>query len=994
MCKRLFCFISAVLLLGLASTSQAQIDDPSLAAWWRLDEGSGTLASDSSGGGHDGTLEAGAAWTLGVSKTGVYLDGIDDFIEVPIALTEDGTIGFWFKPDWDGTDPDDYRIFDASLGAIYFFISKGANEDNISKGEIGFYFEDATDADFQTIEFDPADLVFADTWFHLAATWEFGGGSAVLYFNGEEVSRADNLGAFPDLDPNPHFGFETVAYISQTHGAMGVIDEILIYDRALTAEEIPSLMITTPAELAFNPNPADDATDVPRDTTLSWEAGEFAASHDVYFGTAFDDVNNATRSNPLGVLVSQDQAGTTYDPPSRLDFSQTYYWRVDEVNGAPDFTIFKGNVWSFTVEPLAYVIEGVRVTSNTIPATEQGPESIIDGSGLDVNDQHSVDSGDMWSGSPPAGEMPWLAFEFPRNYKLHEMRVWNYNHSFEIFLGVSAKDVTLEYSVDGMNWMFLADEVLPQGPGVSSYTGIAIELGGVAAKYVRMSINSGYGTTSIVGLSEVRFTHIPVFAREPKPADGATDIALDAILSWRPGREAASHEIYIGTDPNTLALAATTTAAAYSPPSGFDLDTTQYWQVIEVNEVEASASWAGDVWSFSLREYIEIDGFETYNDDIDAGTTIWQTWIDGLDDPTNGGGVVGYGQSPFAELTTIRSGKQAMPLFFSNTSASANSEADRTFTSVLNWSASGIKSLSLWFNGALGNTGRLYVKINSTKVLYDVDTEDIAAAQWLPWNIDLSMVGVNLNSINSLTIGVEGIGSGVVYIDDIRLYAKEVQKVTPTAPDISGLAAHYTFDEGAGTTVADSSGNGNNGTVVGDPLWVVGTINGAMQFSGDDYVNCGNGDSLQIQDAITVTCWVKIASFTVNWETILAKGDNSYRISRSSETGDSIHFGCNGPTGDNLNASAIITTDTWRHVAVVFDGAYKRIYIDGREDARAASTGQIDISTDDLYIGENSGATGRQLAGLVDDVRIYNRALSAAEIAGMAGRTNPVHTPF
>jgi hypothetical protein len=112
-------------------------------------------------------------------------------------------------------------------------------------------------------------------------------------------------------------------------------------------------------------------------------------------------------------------------------------------------------------------------------------------------------------------------------------------------------------------------------------------------------------------------------------------------------------------------------------------------------------------------------------------------------------------------------------------------------------------------------------------------------------------------------------------------------------------------------------------------------------------------------------------------------------MSRSATTGNSIHFGCNGPTGGNLDAKTIVTDNNWHHVACVYDGVNKIIYIDGREDARVASTGQIALSTNPLWIGNNSGSTARQLGGLVDDVQIHSRALSEAEVAGMAGRTLP-----
>ena len=99
--------------------------------------------------------------------------------------------------------------------------------------------------------------------------------------------------------------------------------------------------------------------------TLAWTAGEFAATHDVYLGKAFADVNDATRTNPKGVLVSQGQTAAEYDT-SALEFGQTYFWRIDEVNQAPDNTIYKGHVWWFTVEPYAYPIKPAKATASSV----------------------------------------------------------------------------------------------------------------------------------------------------------------------------------------------------------------------------------------------------------------------------------------------------------------------------------------------------------------------------------------------------------------------------------------------------------------------------------------------------------------------------------------------------------------------------------------------------------------------------------------------------
>ena len=168
---------------------------------------------------------------------------------------------------------------------------------------------------------------------------------------------------------------------------------------------------------------------------LSWDPGVFAVTHDVYLGTSREDVDSADMANPLGAMLSQGQTGNHVDA-GRLTFDQTYYWRVDEVNGAPDRTVYKGDIWSFTVEPRAIEIENLTVTASGANP-DMGPEKTIDGSGLNELEQHSARPEAMWltltNGS-------WIQYEFDRTYKLHEMWVWNSNQVVEAFIGFGVKE--------------------------------------------------------------------------------------------------------------------------------------------------------------------------------------------------------------------------------------------------------------------------------------------------------------------------------------------------------------------------------------------------------------------------------------------------------------------------------------------------------------------------------------------------------------------------
>ncbi len=461
--------------------------------------------------------------------------------------------------------------------------------------------------------------------------------------------------------------------------------------------------LVVPGFVAYGPTPADGAVDVPRDAALAWRSADLSATFDVYFGTDLASVMAADRANPMGVLVSQGQSQMSYDPTGLFEYEQTYYWRIDMIAGA-DGAIYPSDIWSFTAEPFAYAIEGIDVTSSAIAQEGTVLDNIVDGSGLNENDEHSVNVDDMWIAGPDGDQPVWLQFEFDEVYKLYEMAVWNYNALFEDFLGFGLKDVTIEISEDGDVWTTLGDYEFARAPSLRSYTAnTRVDMQGVPARYVRFNVNSTWGNNGKYGLSEVRFTYVPVRARDPRPSDGAANVALDPVLSWRAGREAASHEVYFSADRAAVedgtAVVATVNQTAYSR-GDLDLATTYYWKVNEVNAAESISAWEGAIWTFSTLESIMIEDFESYTDDIEAGGTIWQTWVDGLDDPTNGGGaVVGYDQSPFAEQDTVHGGAQAMPLFYNNTESPYFSQATRTWETPQNWQANGAEKLTLYFRG-------------------------------------------------------------------------------------------------------------------------------------------------------------------------------------------------------------------------------------------------------------------------------------------------------
>ena len=588
---------------------------------------------------------------------------------------------------------------------------------------------------------------------------------------------------------------------------------------------------------ASDPIPVDEETDVSRDVVLSWTGGTFAATHDVYLDTSFGEVSNATTTS---TAYKGRQAGASF-APDRLEFNTTYYWRIDEVNALPDSTIYQGNVWSFTTEPEAYPVDGQTITvTASSAAEEQGPENTINGSGL-AGDLHSNAQEEMWLTASGGAEPAWIEYEFEKVLKLHEMWVWNSNGPLEAAVGFGGKDVTVEYSIDGVDYAALEGvSEFSRAFGQPNYAhNTTVDFAGVAAKYVRLTFNSNWGgILPQYGLSEVRFLYVPVRARMAEPTVGAVDVDVTTVLSWQAGRQAGAHDVYLSTNEQAVidgtALVQTVTGTSYAP--ALDLGSTYYWRIDEVNDVEAPSVWQGDLWSFSTQEYLVVDDFESYTNY--SPDRVFQRWIDGLGfspdefypNGSNGNGsgsLVGY--DPLAgdimETTFIHSGNQAMPVAYDNTAATY-SEATRTFVPAQDWSRHGITILTVWFHGDPGNDAQqMYVKINNTKVLYSGEASVVSEPRWRQWDIsleELATQGVNLQGVTQFALGFDRIGGvggqGVMIFDDIRLQRPVASDVPSIAIAIPNGDFEEIYKPGSDTIAADLSDGWTQGVGLDVPM--------------------------------------------------------------------------------------------------------------------------------------------------------------------------------
>jgi len=505
--------------------------------------------------------------------------------------------------------------------------------------------------------------------------------------------------------------------------------------------DFDDFIVYGPGPYALSPNPPDGAIHPDTWVNLEWSPGAYAVSHDMYLGDNFDDVEEATRDSDLFRGNQTDAfiiAGFFgYPYPDGLVPGTTYYWRIDEVNEAEPNSPWKGDVWSFSIPPkTAYY-----------PEPADGAELV------DLNPQL------QWTG------------------------------------GFGAK---LHYIVFGEDFDEVSNAAEGVPNGTTSYSPGPLEL---AKTY--------YWRVDEFDSVETHKGEIWSFTTEgavsgPNPANNAVDVSPTQILTWNAGAVAASHEVYFGADADAVKNA-TKSSPEYKgskalgeesyDPGKLILNTTYYWRIDEVNDVNPDSPWLGNLWSFTTGNFLVIDDFEDYDE---GANQIWYSWHDGLGYGVPGtdlyfagngtGSAVGdeTGWSSMEQFI-VHGGNQSVPFFYDNNKQgyAFYSEGEHTLTDQRDWTEEGVTDLSLWFYGDPANDPELlYVVVSNiggapVVVVHD----DPAAAQinrWTEWVIPLSAFadqGINLANVDKISIGfgtrgnmtAPG-GSGKMFFDDIRLY--------------------------------------------------------------------------------------------------------------------------------------------------------------------------------------------------------------------------------
>jgi len=333
MYRKLVCLVSFILIMGIAGSASAE-----LRLHWELEEASGTTVSDSTGNGYDGTFNDAPQWVEGKIGMALEFDGVDDFVFHSLPQTQTFptfTIAFWVRTD--------------TLGQPNYCAPFSSHYPNTN----GFQLDvnGGNPGDYRINPNSGAQITFGTVttdWIHLAVTAE--GTSLNLYYNGDWV----NSGTLVDNDVVFN-QFAIGVNRNRNWWFAGSVDDLRFYDEVLEEAAIKIVMegSSEGLPLARGPNPPDGSILESTWANLSWKAGDFAVSHNVYLGDNFDDVNDGTgdtfRGNQTSTFLVVGFPGFPY--PEGLVPGTTYYWRIDEVNDADPNSPWKGTVWSFTVPP-------------------------------------------------------------------------------------------------------------------------------------------------------------------------------------------------------------------------------------------------------------------------------------------------------------------------------------------------------------------------------------------------------------------------------------------------------------------------------------------------------------------------------------------------------------------------------------------------------------------------------------------------------------------
>ncbi|MBW7992861.1 MAG: LamG domain-containing protein, partial [Planctomycetes bacterium] len=332
---KLIYLFSFVLLPGLVLTSAAEAADPSLVLYLPFNEGAGE-PKDFSAYDNEVELVNDPLWVDGKYGKALEFDGtnyVRILINETLQLRESFTVEFWVQREEPQPATWNYMV---AGGTLMWAVIVNADQNVYVWTRSGGTWGQRL----------VTTVPLTTDWTHVALTYDVGSGVA-LYFNDEKAGEGQTPPIVDELDDSIMVGARTPGQ----EFFSGIIDEVALYNRILTLDEIRTDMeaVGEPWPYAIGPTPSEGTLLEDTWVSLAWGAGDFAISHDVYMGENFDDVDAGAEGTFIG-----NQTATFFVAgfpgfafPDGLVPGTTYYWRIDEINDTEPNSPWKGDIWSF-----------------------------------------------------------------------------------------------------------------------------------------------------------------------------------------------------------------------------------------------------------------------------------------------------------------------------------------------------------------------------------------------------------------------------------------------------------------------------------------------------------------------------------------------------------------------------------------------------------------------------------------------------------------------
>ena len=671
MCKRLVYFISFILVFGL-------VCDITSADPYQQEAGPDGIVSIEAENFDEHTPEGGHQWELNTDQAGFTGDG---FMR---ALPDSGSNN---DTAYIGNDPRlDFEVNFSSTGTHFVWVRGMSTSGDDDSVHVGIDAIETGGGDGDRIQAGSG-----------SSTWEW------------SIQRRESLGAAQIEVPSA--GVHVISVWMREDGWR--FDKLVLTTNPnyTPTDDGPEESSRGPRIKAYGPLPKDGELYSDTWATLSWLAAPTGASHDVYFGESFDEVNDGAESAFLGnqatTILIVGFPGYAYQ--DGLVPGTTYYWRIDEVE-ADGTTKYAGDIWSFSIPPnTAYNPDPADGGASIDPSSHL---SWTPGFGAVLNYVYFGDNFDEVNNA--AGSMPWGTSTYnPGPLELAKTYYWR----------VDEFDTAATHK--GNVWSFTTE-------------------GGVETL---IPSNGAVDVTQTPAL-----TWVPgVFGASHEVYFGSDAASLElkgsgnlGSESYEPGQLEWNTTYYWRVDEAN-------NTNANSPWTG------PLWSFTTANFLIID----------DMEAYNDLDPADA------ASNRIFNAWLDGFGDQTNGA-LVGYDNPPFAEQSIVNSGSQSMPMSYDNAAGKSEATLTLTSNSDWTVKGVDTLTIWFRGESA-NAAETMYVMLNGSASVDNDDPAAPQATTWTEWNIDLQAFtdqGVNLANVTSITLGLSSVtgGAGMMYFDDIRLY--------------------------------------------------------------------------------------------------------------------------------------------------------------------------------------------------------------------------------